>query len=92
MKASSTLAYKDHYRQKVKAAIEAKKNGVDLSTPEEEEPEVINLMDALRRSVANAGAKDGNSRHATNGRSRHSSGTKSRHGAGKSHSTHRRRD
>ena len=34
-------------------------------------------MDALRRSVANAGAKDGNSRHATNGRSRHSSGTKS---------------
>ena len=31
-------AYKDHYRQKVKAAIEAKKNGVDLSTPEERNP------------------------------------------------------
>ncbi|HVT26645.1 MAG TPA: Ku protein [Lacipirellulaceae bacterium] len=45
--------YKDRYRQKVKAAIAAKKKGVEIGPPEEEEePEVINLMDALKRSVA----------------------------------------
>jgi DNA end-binding protein Ku len=45
-------AYKDRYRQKVKEAIAAKKKGVELSAPvEEEEPEVINLMDALQRSL-----------------------------------------
>jgi DNA end-binding protein Ku len=48
-------AYKDRYRQKVKEAITAKKKGVELKPPEEEkEPEVINLIDALKRSVASA--------------------------------------
>jgi DNA end-binding protein Ku len=48
-------AYKDRYRQKVKEAIAAKKKGVELEPPEsEEEPEVINLMDALKKSVASA--------------------------------------
>jgi DNA end-binding protein Ku len=48
-------AYKDRYRQRVKEAITAKKKGVELEPPEEEEePEVINLIDALKRSVASA--------------------------------------
>lgn len=45
-------AYKDRYRQKVQEALRAKKKGVQLEEPEdEEEPEVINLMEALRQSV-----------------------------------------
>jgi DNA end-binding protein Ku len=45
--------YKDRYRQKVKEAIAAKKKGVELKPPEEkEEPEIINLMEALKESVA----------------------------------------
>jgi DNA end-binding protein Ku len=48
--------YKDRYRQKVKEAIAAKKKGQDIVAPEEEEePEVINLIDALKESVARAG-------------------------------------
>ena len=48
--------YKDHYRQKVKEAIAAKKKGQEIVPPEEEEePEVINLIDALKKSVARAG-------------------------------------
>ncbi len=55
-------AYKDRYRQKVKEMIAAKKKGVELEQPEEEEePEVINLMDALKRSVAEQG-KNGRKR------------------------------
>ena len=49
--------YKDRYRQKVKQAIEAKKKGIELPEPEDDEPAVINLMDALQRSVARAGSK-----------------------------------
>jgi len=45
-------AYKDRYQQKVKHAIEAKEKGLPVEAPEEEEPEVINLMEALQRSVA----------------------------------------
>jgi DNA end-binding protein Ku len=45
-------SYKDHYQQKVKEALAAKKKGEEITIPEEEkEPEVINLMDALKRSV-----------------------------------------
>jgi len=62
-------AYKDRYRQKVKQAIEAKKKGVELPIPEEEEPKVINLMDALQRSVARTGS-NGRARHANNGKSK----------------------
>jgi DNA end-binding protein Ku len=43
--------YKDRYRQKVRQAIESKEKGQEISAPEEDEPEVINLMDALQRSV-----------------------------------------
>jgi DNA end-binding protein Ku len=50
--------YKDHYHQKLAALIEAKIAGKKVVVPEvEDEPEVINLMDALRRSVAAAGGK-----------------------------------
>src|SRR3954454_485459 len=45
-------SYKDRYQQKVKQAIEAKEKGLPVEPPEEEEPEVINLMEALQRSVA----------------------------------------
>lgn len=49
-------AYEDRYREKVKELLEAKVEGRDVVAPEEEdEPaEVINLMDALKRSVAQA--------------------------------------
>jgi DNA end-binding protein Ku len=49
-------AYKDHYREKVQQAIKAKEKGLPIEAPEEEEPEVINLMEALQRSVARVGA------------------------------------
>src|SRR4029078_6132484 len=51
----------DRYRERVKDAIAAKKKGVDITPPEEdEEPEVINLMEALQRSVDKVGSrKDG---------------------------------
>jgi DNA end-binding protein Ku len=55
--------YKDRYRQKVKEAIAAKKKGVEIAPPEEEEQaDVINLMDALKQSVANVGKKSGTRR------------------------------
>ena len=47
-------SYKDRYRQKVKEAIAAKKKGKTIEPPEEEDTgEVINLMEALKRSVNN---------------------------------------
>lgn len=52
--------YKDRYQQRIRQAIEAKEKGVELELPREEEPEVINLMDALRRSVAQAESGHGN--------------------------------
>jgi DNA end-binding protein Ku len=46
-------AYKDTYQDKLKELVEAKVAGREIVVPatEEEEPEVINLMDALQRSV-----------------------------------------
>jgi DNA end-binding protein Ku len=46
--------YDDTYRKKVKKLIEAKVEGREIVTPGEEveTPEVINLMDALKKSVA----------------------------------------
>ena len=45
-------SYDDHYRERLERLIEAKKKGNEVVAPdEEEEPEVINLMDALKRSV-----------------------------------------
>jgi len=49
--------YADNYREKIQAAIAAKKKGETFEPEPEEEPEVINLMEALKRSVANAGGR-----------------------------------
>lgn len=47
--------YTDLYQERLKALIEAKVEGKELVTPPEaEQPQVINLMDALRKSVASA--------------------------------------
>lgn len=45
--------YDDEYREKVKALIQAKSRGKELVKPEEEEeePPVINLMEALKKSL-----------------------------------------
>jgi DNA end-binding protein Ku len=46
--------YEDRYREKVKELIDAKIEGREIVSPEpEEEPEVLNLMDALKKSLAN---------------------------------------
>jgi DNA end-binding protein Ku len=46
-------SYKDRYEQKLKKAVAAKRKGDEITIPEErEEPEVINLIDALKQSVA----------------------------------------
>lgn len=51
----SLAQYKDDYVEKLTALIEAKVEGKELVTPPAtEEPQVINLMDALKRSVAAA--------------------------------------
>jgi DNA end-binding protein Ku len=47
--------YEDRYQDKLKSAVEAKRKGEAIEAPEEEEPAVINLMDALKQSVARAG-------------------------------------
>jgi DNA end-binding protein Ku len=45
-------AYEDTYREKVKELIQDKVAGREVVAPEEEdEPEVVNLMDALRKSL-----------------------------------------
>lgn len=50
--------YTDRYRQRVQRAIAAKKKGHDLTRPaEENEPEVINLLEALKQSVENVGPR-----------------------------------
>ena len=55
-------AYDDNYRERLERLIAAKKKGRETveSEDQEEEPEVINLMDALKQSVE----------HARSGRSR----------------------
>jgi DNA end-binding protein Ku len=46
-------AYDDRYRDKVQELISAKVHGHEIVAPEEEaEPEVVNLMDALKKSLA----------------------------------------
>jgi DNA end-binding protein Ku len=46
-------SYDDHYRERLQRLISAKKKGREVVAAEEEdeEPEVINLMDALKQSV-----------------------------------------
>jgi DNA end-binding protein Ku len=52
--------YKDHYVEELTKLIEAKVQGKEIvAPPATEEPEVINLMDALKKSVA-AAKKGGN--------------------------------
>jgi DNA end-binding protein Ku len=48
--------YDDRYREKVRALIDAKIEGREIVAPEEEteEAEIVNLMDALKRSVGQA--------------------------------------
>jgi DNA end-binding protein Ku len=53
-------SYKDDYTAKLTELIEAKVVGEQIVTPPEEEaPQVINLMEALQKSVAAAAAKAG---------------------------------
>src|SRR5205823_736807 len=48
-------AYKDHYSEKLKELIEAKIAGKQIvAPPAEESPQVINLMEALQKSVEQA--------------------------------------
>lgn len=49
-------SYDDNYRERLERLIAAKKKGRAVTAPEEEEeePEVINLMEALKKSVAQA--------------------------------------
>lgn len=50
-------AYDDRYREKLQELIDAKIEGREIVAPEEEEkPEVVNLMDALKKSIARTSA------------------------------------
>jgi DNA end-binding protein Ku len=81
----SIAVYKDHYVEELRKIIEAKVEGKELVTPPEvETPKVINLMDALKKSVAAAkrgGAEEPRGRRtkaaAANGR-HHGHGAKRR--------------
>ncbi|MBW8885617.1 MAG: hypothetical protein JF612_12780, partial [Planctomycetia bacterium] len=65
----SIAEYKDHYVEELTKLIEAKVEGKELVTPPaREEPKVINLMDALKKSVA--AAKKGGNGHVPTGKSR----------------------
>jgi len=81
--------YEDKYREQVQAVIDAKVAGRELVVPEvEEEPAVINLMDALRKSVHRTPAQkpSQNSKNKT----AHRNGAASRNGAHKNKSGKRR--
>jgi non-homologous end joining protein Ku len=71
--------YKDRYREKVLQAIEAKRKGRELPAPEEEEPPVINLMDALRRSIARTGGNGAERPRRTKSDENHSPRHSTRH-------------
>ena len=54
--------YADHYREALEEVIEAKVAGHEVQAPTEEQPasgQVVDLMEALRRSVAEAKARRG---------------------------------
>lgn len=59
--------YDDEYREKVKDLIKAKSRGKEMVAPEEEErePQVINLMDALKKSLEGYKSTKTRSRKAT---------------------------
>lgn len=55
--------YEDRYRAKVKELIDAKIEGREIVAPEpEEQPEVLNLMDALKKSLAKSDTKPSRSK------------------------------
>jgi len=55
----SLAGYKDHYLEQLAEIVEAKVEGKELVTPPpSEEPKVINLMDALKKSLARAKETD----------------------------------
>jgi DNA end-binding protein Ku len=63
-------SYKDAYRENVEELIAAKAKGHKVVAPEvEEEPEVVNLMDALKKSL---GKSRGKTRRATKSRHKRS--------------------
>jgi len=73
----SIASYKDHYVEELRKIIEAKVEGKELVTPPEvETPKVINLMDALKKSVA-AAKKGGEEPH---GQKRKAAAAHSHHG------------
>ena len=87
--------YKDRYRQKVKQAIEAKRKGDEITSPEEEEPKVINLMEALQRSVAGKTGKAAGKAHSRRTASRikskhHEANGRSKNSKHQAHAAHRR--
>jgi DNA end-binding protein Ku len=49
--------YKDRYKEKLKELIEAKAEGKEIAAPEDHEPHVINLMDALKKSLEEQGGE-----------------------------------
>jgi len=81
--------YEDKYREQVQAIIDAKVAGRKLVVPEvEEEPAVINLMDALRKSVQRApGAR---TPQKAKDRTMHRNGAPSGNGRHKAHPGKRR--
>jgi DNA end-binding protein Ku len=53
-------AYEDRYRERVKELIASKRRGKSITVPSEDEPEpVLNLMEALERSVQNRNGRAG---------------------------------
>lgn len=66
-------SYEDEYRTDVERLIKAKVKGKDIVIPEEEEeaPQVVNLMDALRKSLTQKSAgKTAKKKPSTRGRKR----------------------
>lgn len=63
--------FQDHYRERVEELIEAKVEGREVVSPpeEDEEPEVVNLMEALRRSLSEARSKSRGKKRGSHSRS-----------------------
>jgi DNA end-binding protein Ku len=82
--------YHDTYTEKEKALIAAKAQGRELVVPEtEEHPEIISLMDALKKSIG--GVSEQNQERRRSGRHTHNGHAESVHAHGKSHRGRRRR-
>jgi DNA end-binding protein Ku len=73
--------YSDRYEDALKALIKAKQAGKPAPTPPERPSNVINLMDALRRSVRGGGSAGGGAEHRGKARSARSSTASRKRGA-----------